>query len=66
MEVNRTLMQRAMDRGEISKKANVELVCKVMNSMATYRALIERKPPDKNLFIALIDQVVMPALKYPG
>ncbi|XDD46706.1 TetR/AcrR family transcriptional regulator [Leptospira sp. WS39.C2] len=66
MEVNRTLMQRAMDRGEISKKANVELVCKVMNSMATYRALIERKPPDKNIFIALIDQVVMPALKYPG
>ncbi|PJZ88150.1 TetR family transcriptional regulator [Leptospira levettii] len=66
MEVNRTLMQRAMERGEISKKANVELVCKVMNSMATYRALIERKPPDKSLFIALIDQVVMPALKYPG
>ncbi|GBF43233.1 AcrR family transcriptional regulator [Leptospira ellinghausenii] len=65
-EVNRTLIQRAMDRGEISKKANIELVCKVLNSMATYRALIERKPPDKNLFIALIDQVVIPALKYPG
>lgn len=65
-EVNRTLIQRAMERGEISKKANVELVCKVLNSMATYRALIERKPPDKNLFIAMIDQVVMPALKNPG
>ncbi|TGL65284.1 TetR/AcrR family transcriptional regulator [Leptospira jelokensis] len=65
-EVNRTLIQRAMERGEISKKANIELVCKVLNSMATYRALIERKPPDKNLFIAIIDQIVMPALKNPG
>ncbi|TGM56882.1 TetR/AcrR family transcriptional regulator [Leptospira vanthielii] len=65
-EVNRTLIQRAMERGEISKKANVELVCKVLNSMATYRALIERKPPDKALFIALIDHVVIPALKNPA
>lgn len=59
---HRALMQRAVDRGEISAAADIETASQVIPSMAAYRALIQRKPFDRNFLISLIDGVLIPAL----
>ncbi|MEE4149813.1 TetR/AcrR family transcriptional regulator [Pseudomonas viridiflava] len=60
--VNRLLMQRALERGEISPKADINALSQVLPSMAAYRALIQRKPFDLEFLTALIDGVLLPAL----
>ena len=60
--VNRMLMQRAIDRGEISPDTDIELISLVSQSMATYRTIMLRKPVDREFLISVIDGVLMPAL----
>jgi AcrR family transcriptional regulator len=60
--VNRILMRRAADRGEISPDADIETLSLVTPSMAAYRVLILRKPVDRTFLITLIDGVLLPAL----
>lgn len=60
---HRVLMQRAADRGEISASADIETVSQVIPSMAAYRALIQRKPFDRDFLVSLIDGVLLPALQ---
>lgn len=60
--VNRVLMKRALERGEISAKADINALSQVLPSMAAYRALIQRKPFDLKFLTALIDGVLLPAL----
>jgi AcrR family transcriptional regulator len=60
--VNRILMRRAADRGEISPDADIETLSQVTPSMAAYRVLILRKPVDRTFLITLIDGVLLPAL----
>ncbi|WP_231503707.1 TetR-like C-terminal domain-containing protein [Paenibacillus sp. 1-18] len=63
--VNRKLMSRAVDRGEIPAHADIEMACQVITSMVSFRGLIQRKPFDKLFFTALIDGILLPALKNP-
>lgn len=63
MVVNRELMNRAVARGEISAQADLEMACQVITSVASFRGLIQRKPFDKLFFTALIDGILLPALK---
>ncbi|MCP3747273.1 TetR/AcrR family transcriptional regulator [Paenibacillus sp. A3M_27_13] len=63
--VNRELMNRAVVRGEIPTHADIEMACQVITSMASFRGLIQRKPFDKPFFTALIDGILLPALKNP-
>ncbi|WP_333474160.1 TetR/AcrR family transcriptional regulator [Paenibacillus gyeongsangnamensis] len=63
--VNRELMHRAVGRGEIPAHADIEMACQVITSMASFRGLILRKPFDKRFFTALIDGILLPALKNP-
>ncbi|WCM62313.1 TetR-like C-terminal domain-containing protein [Paenibacillus polymyxa] len=63
--VNRELMNRAVVRGEIPAHADIEMACHVITSMASFRGLIQRKPFDKPFFTALIDGILLPALKNP-
>jgi len=63
---NRFLMQRAIDRGEISPRCDIETLALVTPSMAAYRTLIERKPVDRDFLISLIDGVLLPALGLVG
>jgi len=63
--VNRELMHRAVDRGEFPAEADIEMACQVIASMASFRGLIQRKQFDKRFFTALIDGILLPALKNP-
>ncbi|QSF42826.1 TetR/AcrR family transcriptional regulator [Paenibacillus tianjinensis] len=63
--VNRELMHRAVCRGEISTRADIEMACQVITSMASYRGLVQRKTFDKHFYTSLIDGVLLPALKNP-
>lgn len=65
VDVNRELMNRAVNRGEIPAQADIEMACQIITSVAAYRGLIQRKPFDKLFFTALIDGILLPALKNP-
>jgi AcrR family transcriptional regulator len=60
--INRALMQRAVDRGEIRSDADIETIAQIGPSMATYRTLAQRKPVDRDFLVSIIDGVVLPAL----
>ena len=60
--VNRILMRRAVDRGEISADCDIDTLSLVTPSMAAYRVLILRKPVDREFLVSLIDGVLMPAV----
>ncbi|WP_431277716.1 TetR/AcrR family transcriptional regulator [Leifsonia poae] len=60
--INRRLMRRAIERGEISADCDIETISLVSPSMAAYRVLILRKPVTRSFLISLIDGVVLPAL----
>jgi AcrR family transcriptional regulator len=60
--INRRLMQRAIDRGEVRADADIETIAHIGPSMAAYRVLVQRKPVDRAFLVAMIDGVVLPAL----
>jgi AcrR family transcriptional regulator len=60
--VNRILMRRAVERGEISADCDIETLSLIAPSMAAYRVLILRKPVDREFLISLIDGVILPAV----
>ena len=64
-EVNRKLMRRAAERGEISAQANIELACQVIVAMNFYRTTKQNKSFDKNSYMALLDDILLPSLKNP-
>lgn len=59
---HRMLMQRAVERGEISESADIETASQIIPSMAAYRSLIQRRPFEKEFLVTLIDGVLLPAL----
>ena len=63
--INRALMQRAVDRGEIRADADIETIAQIGPSMAAYRSLAQRKPVDRDFLVSIIDGVVLPALGLP-
>ena len=60
---NRTLMKRAVDRGEFPPHADIEMACLVLVAMVSFRGLIQNKPLGKPFFAKLIDSVLLPVLK---
>ncbi len=61
-----TLMKRAMERGTVRASADIETLSQVIPSMAAFRAIVLRKPFDKNFLVSLVDGVLMPALGIKG
>jgi AcrR family transcriptional regulator len=61
-DAHRALMQRAVERGEISRSADIETISQVLPSLAAYRSLIQRRPFSREFLVAWIDGVVLPAL----
>lgn len=62
VEVNRTVLQRAMDRGQVRPDVDIALLAQVLPSLATHRVVVERAVLDREHLERLIDQVLLPAL----
>ncbi len=60
--LNRILMQRAVDRGEVRADADLDTISHIGPSMTAYRSLMQRLPVDREFLIGIIDGVVLPAL----
>ncbi len=62
VEANRTLIRRAVGRGEASNQANIETIAQVIPSMAAYRAMVQRRPFERDFLVEMIDGLLLPAL----
>lgn len=62
VEINRRLLQRAIDRGEISADCDIDELALISPSMVAYRTLILKQPVDRAFLVGLIDGVVLPAV----
>ena len=60
--INRQLMQRARDRGEVAADADIELAATIAPAMVSYRVLMLGTPTTRESMVALIDGVILPAL----
>lgn len=65
VEANRTLMQRALGRGEIPPGKDIETIARMLPMMGAYRSLIQRLPFDRDFLVRMIDALVLPALGIP-
>ncbi len=63
VRVNRALMQRAIDRGEIRADADLATIAHIAPSMTAYRTLVQRLPVDRDFLVGIIDGIVLPALR---
>lgn len=63
LAVNRVLLQRAIDRGEIRADIDIDLVATVSSAMVSYRTIMLRKPVDRAFLISIIDEIVLPAVQ---
>ncbi|MEQ1505818.1 MAG: TetR/AcrR family transcriptional regulator [Myxococcota bacterium] len=66
VEVNRALIQRGVDRGELDPDADVALLAEVVPSMVAHRSSIARAPAGPAFIVAVIDGVLLPALRKPA
>ena len=64
--VNRTLMLRAAERGEIPANADIDMACQVIISMTSFRTLTQSQRFDKAFYAALLDNILLPALRNPN
>jgi AcrR family transcriptional regulator len=60
-KLNRILLQRALDRGEIRADADIGTLSMVSTAMVAHRVLMQRKPVTREFLISLIDGVILPA-----
>lgn len=61
-QINRMLLRRAIERGEISASTDVESLAMVGQAMVAFRVLVLRKPITRAFLLSIIDGVVMPAV----
>lgn len=57
----RTLLERALTRGEIRADADLDALAMLLPALAAFRGLVERKPIDNEYQISLIDGILLPA-----
>jgi AcrR family transcriptional regulator len=60
--INRMLLTRAVERGEISADLDIQLIALISPSMVAYRTLLLRKPIDRAFLIRVIDGIILPAV----
>jgi AcrR family transcriptional regulator len=62
IEVNRILMQRAVDRGEFPPPGDIDTLAELVPMMCVSRA-VQQAPITREFCLALIDGVIIPALR---
>lgn len=66
-EACRWLITRAESRGEVTTEGvNLDMLSRIVPSMAVSRALLQRRSVDREFLTALVDGVLLPALKAPS
>lgn len=65
-DANRTILARAVARGEIAADTDVETMAAIIPTLVTYRVCIERLPIPPSYVGMLIDAVLLPALGVDG
>ncbi|MFG6403044.1 TetR/AcrR family transcriptional regulator [Microbacterium sp. P04] len=65
VEVYRRLLQRALHRGEISAAvaASIPVLSEVIPAMSTHRLSVDRASVNRDFFVSVIDDVLLPALR---
>jgi AcrR family transcriptional regulator len=61
-KLNRILLQRAVDRGEIRADLDLATIANISPSMVTYRTMMLRRPVDRDFLVSIIDTVILPAV----
>jgi AcrR family transcriptional regulator len=61
-EANKTLLRRAIERGEISSECELETLALITPAMTAYRVLVLQKPVDRAFLLSIIDGVLLPAV----
>jgi hypothetical protein len=61
----KALLQRAVDRGEITGKHDFDLIARVSSAMVIERALLQHRPIDRAFLLSVIDGVLLPAVGLP-
>jgi AcrR family transcriptional regulator len=62
VELNRFLMKRARDRGEIDADADIDTISMVSVSMVSYKTLMMQEPVARDFMMRILDSVILPAL----
>jgi AcrR family transcriptional regulator len=57
------LMERAMNRGEVSASADIATLSQIIPSLAAYRTLVQQKPFTLAFLVSMVDGVILPALR---
>lgn len=60
--LNRVLLERAVDRGEIAASTDIDLLSRLVPAMCLYRVSVERRALDADFTGGLIDRVLLPAV----
>ncbi len=63
VNMNRRIFQRALERGQISAKADIELACELISAMTAYKTQIQRSGFTRAFYEQLLDNMILPALK---
>lgn len=61
----RLLIERAIARGEVTGRPDIDLIASVSSAMVAQRVLLERKPITRDFLVSIIDGIVLPALGIP-
>lgn len=61
--INLALMQRAKERGKISKKADTELMCEIIAAVTAFKTNFQKKSFTRACYETLLDKVLLPAMK---
>ncbi len=65
LALNRRVLQRARERGEIPAGVDIDLVATISASMVTYRTLMLGTPATREYLVQLIDDIILPAAGLP-
>jgi AcrR family transcriptional regulator len=57
-------LRRSVDRGEIPREVNIEVLSELVARLAAYRTIIERKPFTEQFLASTVDDILLPALHY--
>lgn len=63
IQVHEAILERAIKRGEISPKANLELLAEITPAIMTYRIFMSQQPVNRKFIEALVDDVLIPSAR---